>query len=236
MKKINTMDEAEKNLNKKIEKHLETKKYNDKITPLQQKFIDNYCSKYGQWSATQCAITAGYDIKSAHTRASELLDWRKHPDIALEIQGRIAGLREAWDVNRDRHMAMLTKIRDAAMEKGQYGVANKAEELRGKVAGLYIERNLTLTKDLTEDDINTKIKTIFPDKESFIQGQRDLMMSLFPDAEVGDIKAIFKDRKKKSEGPKWDPVDEEFFKKKEENKKRKSKYGDLFKPQKKWKS
>jgi len=183
MKKINTMDEAEKNLNKKIEKQLETKKYNDKITPLQQKFIDNYCSKYGQWSATQCAITAGYDIKSAHTRASELLDWRKHPDIALEIQGRIAGLREAWDVNRDKHMAMLTKIRDAAMEKGQYGVANKAEELRGKVAGLYIERNLTLTKDLTDQDVENKIKEIFPDKESFIKGQRDLMKQLFPDAE-----------------------------------------------------
>ncbi len=195
MKKINTMDEAEKNLNKKIEKQLETKKYNDKITPLQQKFIDNYCSKYGQWSATQCAITAGYEIKSAHTRASELLDWRKHPDIALEIQGRIAGLREAWDVNRDKHMAMLTKIRDAAMEKGQYGVANKAEELRGKVAGLYIERNLTLTKDLTDQDVENKIKEIFPDKESFIKGQRDLMKQLFPDAEDVDVEKMLDPKK-----------------------------------------
>lgn len=219
MKKINIMDEAEKDLNKKIEKQLETKKYNDKITPLQQKFIDNYCSKYGQWSATQCAINAGYEVKSAHTRASELLDWRKHPDIALEIQGRIAGLREAWDVNRDKHMAMLTKIRDAAMEKGQYGVANKAEELKGRVAGLYIERNLTLTKDLSEKDINTKIKTIFPDKESFIQGQRDLMMSLFPDAEPKDIKAIFKDNKKKSDnGPEFDHADESYLRKKNKKK------------------
>ena len=215
MKKINTMDEAEKNLNKKIEKQLETKKYNDKITPLQQKFIDNYCSKYGQWSATQCAITAGYDIKSAHTRASELLDWRKHPDIALEIQGRIAGLREAWDVNRDKHMAMLTKIRDAAMEKGQYGVANKAEELRGKVAGLYIERNLTLTKDLTDKDVENKIKEIFPDKESFIRGQRDMLLELFPDAKESDLKDMFNPKKQKDVRPKWDPIDEEYFNKKE---------------------
>ena len=196
MKNIN-MDDEEKKLNKKIEKQLETKKYNDKITPLQQKFIDNYCSKYGQWSATQCAINAGYDIKSAHTRASELLDWRKHPDIALEIQGRIAGLREAWDVNRDKHMAMLTKIRDAAMEKGQYGVANKAEELRGKVAGLHIERNLTLTKELSDTEVQDKIKTIFPDKESFLKGQRDLMMDLFPDADDVDIVKIFSDKKNK---------------------------------------
>jgi phage terminase small subunit len=175
------LDEKEKLLRKKMKKQLDTKKYNDKITPLQQKFIDNYCSKYGQWSATQCAIHAGYDIKSAHTRAGELLDWRKHPDIALEIQGRIAGLREAWDVNRDKHMAMLTKIRDAAMEKGQYGVANKAEELRGKVAGLYVDRNLTITRELSENELNDKIKTIFPDKEAFIEGQKSMMQDLFPD-------------------------------------------------------
>ena len=178
---MNKLDNAEKEFKKQVKKQLETKKYNDKITPLQQKFIDNYCSKYGQWSATQCAINAGYDIKSAHTRASELLDWRKHPDIALEIQGRIAGLREAWDVNRDKHMAMLTKIRDAAMEKGQYGVANKAEELRGKVAGLYVDRNLTLTKELSDQDVENKLKEIFPDKESFLQGQQEMLQELFPD-------------------------------------------------------
>ena len=69
---MNKLDNAEKEFKKQVKKQLETKKYNDKITPLQQKFIDNYCSKYGQWSATQCAINAGYDINSAHTRASEL--------------------------------------------------------------------------------------------------------------------------------------------------------------------
>ena len=105
---------------------------------------------------------------------------RRHPDIALEIQGRVAGLREAWDVDRDKHLAMLTKIRDAAMEKGQYGVANKAEELRGKGAGLYVDRNLTITRELSEGELNDKIKTIFPDKEAFLQGQQNLMRDLFP--------------------------------------------------------
>ena len=173
------MDKVEKALTKKIEEQLEAKKYDTKITPMQQKFIDNYCSKYGQWSATQCAIHAGYEVKSAHTRASELLDWRVHPDIALIIQGRVAGLREAWDVDRDKHLAMLTKIRDAAMNKGQYGVANKAEELRGKVAGLYIDRNITLTKELSEEEIEDKIRTIFPDRESFMASQEELAKDMF---------------------------------------------------------
>ena len=171
----------EKKLTKVLEKQLANKKYADKITPLQQKFIDNYCSKYGQWSATQCAINAGYDIKSAHTRASELLDWKKHPDIALEIQGRVAGLREAWDITRDKHLAMLTKIRDAAMDKGQYGIANKAEELRGKVAGLYIDRNITITKELSEEELNDKFKTIFPDRETFMASNEALAKDMFGD-------------------------------------------------------
>jgi hypothetical protein len=35
---------------------MEKKKYLTKITPIQEKFIEIYCAKYGEWSATQCAI------------------------------------------------------------------------------------------------------------------------------------------------------------------------------------
>ena len=83
------LDEKEKKLRKKIEKQVENKKYDDKITPIQQRFIDHYTTRYGQWSATHCAIAAGYSKSSAHVRAAELLDWKKHPDIAIEIQDRV---------------------------------------------------------------------------------------------------------------------------------------------------
>ena len=162
---------------------VENKKYDDKITPIQQRFIDHYTTRYGQWSATHCAIAAGYSKSSAHVRAAELLDWKKHPDIAIEIQDRLAALREAWDVNRDKHLAMLTRIRDAALEKGNLGVANKSEELRGKVAGLYVERNLNITKELTSDELTDKMKDLFPSKEVFIQENQRLMKELFPDDE-----------------------------------------------------
>ena len=36
------------------------KKYLTELTPKQRKFIDVYCSKYGEISATACAIAAGY--------------------------------------------------------------------------------------------------------------------------------------------------------------------------------
>ena len=46
------LDEKEKKLRKKIEKQVENKKYDDKITPIQQRFIDHYTTRYGHWSAT----------------------------------------------------------------------------------------------------------------------------------------------------------------------------------------
>ncbi len=161
------------------------KKYLTKITPIQERFIDNYCSKYGEWSATQCAMAAGYARSSAHTRAAELLDWRKHPDIAMEIQERLAGLREAWDINKDKHLAMLTKIRDEARKKGQYGVVAKCEELRGRVSGLYIERQMTLHKELSTEDLHDKMKQIFPSKAHFLKEQQNLMNEIFPDDKDG---------------------------------------------------
>jgi hypothetical protein len=164
---------------------MEKKKYLTKITPIQEKFIEIYCAKYGEKSATQCAMDAGYARSSAHTRAAELLDWRKHPDIAMEIQERLAGLREAWDINKDKHLAMLTKIRDEARGKGQYGVVAKCEHLRGLVSGLYIERQMTLHKELSTEDLHDKMKQIFPSKAHFLKEQQNLMNEIFPDDKDG---------------------------------------------------
>ena len=64
------------------------KKYLTSFTAKQRKFIDLYCSRYGEWSATQCAIAAGYEKSSAHTRAHELLDWRQNPEVVKIIDER----------------------------------------------------------------------------------------------------------------------------------------------------
>ena len=52
-------------------------------------------------------------------------------------------------------------------------------ELRGKVAGLYIDRNITLTKELSEEEIEVKLKNIFPDRESFMASQEELAKDMF---------------------------------------------------------
>ena len=159
------------------------KKYLTELTHKQRKFIDVYCSRYGEISATACAIAAGYSRDSAHTKASELLDFRKYPHVRTEIDLRLAHSRELWSISRDKSMAHLFKIGEEAKKKGNLGVAAKCEELRGKLGGLYIEKLHTLheNKELSENDINNKIKHIFPDRESFLEGQEQLAKDLFPD-------------------------------------------------------
>jgi hypothetical protein len=155
------------------------KKYITKITPKQQKFIDIYTSKFGELSATDCAIKAGYERESAHTRASELLDWRKHPDVVKQIEARQVGNREVWLVDKTKHLANLTRIQQEARAKGQYGVAAKCEELKGKVQGFYVDRNLTLTKELSEEDLNNQMRAQFKTKEEFDALNESLREELF---------------------------------------------------------
>ena len=116
-------------------------------TGKQIKFIDLYCSKYGELSATECAIRAGYSRTSAYQRAHELLDFRKNPAVAKVIQDRLMGNMEVWMLDKQKHMANLTRIQQEARAKGQYGVAAKCEELKGKVQGFYVERNLNINAD-----------------------------------------------------------------------------------------
>jgi len=150
------------------------------LTSMQEKFVSIYCSRYGEKSATQCAIDAGFGAAGAHTRASELLNPQKNPNVVLEIQNRLAMLREQWDIDRDKHLAMLTKIRDEARIKGQYGVVAKCEELRGKVGGLYIEKSMVLTKDIKDENSADQIKDLYATRADFEKAMLIMAEDMFP--------------------------------------------------------
>ena len=164
------------------------KKYLTELTPKQRKFIDVYTSKYGEITGTACAIAAGYSRDSAHTKASELLDYRKYPQVRTEIDLRLSHSRELWSISRDKSMAHLFKIGEEAKKKGNLGVAAKCEELRGKLGGLYIEKLHTLheNRELTEEELNEKIKKIFPTKIDYIKGQNSLFNELYKEEEESD--------------------------------------------------
>ena len=171
------------------------------LTSMQEKFVSIYCSRYGEKSATQCAIDAGFGAAGAHTRASELLNPQKNPNVVLEIQNRLAMLREQWDIDRDKHLAMLTKIRDEARIKGQYGVVAKCEELRGKVGGLYIEKSMVLTKDIKDEDGLEKFKAIYETRDDFDKAMLVMGEEMFPDQKsdmYNDIEVELTDKEKES--------------------------------------
>ena len=50
-----------------------------------------------------------------------------------------------FEVNYENHVAELARIKEAALKKGSFSSAVNAETNRGKAAGLYIDRKITIT-------------------------------------------------------------------------------------------
>jgi hypothetical protein len=82
-------------------------------------------------------------------------------------------------IDKEKHLANLTRIQNEAREKGQYGVAGKMEELKGKVQGFYIDRNMTLTKEVSDTDLNERLKNMFQTKEEFEAMNKAMAEDLF---------------------------------------------------------
>ena len=155
------------------------KKYLVKRSAKQDKFIDIYVSGYGELTATECAIRAGYEKSSAHTRAHELLDWRQNPEVVREIDEKLKVHKAIWMVDKEKHLANLTRIGNEARAKGLYGVAGKMEELKGRAQGFYVDRNITMTKEISEDGLDEKLRSMFPDRKMFTEVNMKLADKIF---------------------------------------------------------
>ena len=142
-----------------------------KFIPREQKFIDQMVNFCGKKTATQCAIDSGYGIPGARTRATELM---ARADIRDEIDLRLEEIRKKWLVTKDQHYQELGELRDMAKATKNVNAAVRAEELRGKVCGLYIDRSILastkmirlpdgtmkLEQDMTEGDVEMQMKAI----------------------------------------------------------------------------
>ena len=121
-------------------------KFVDKpLTELQKKFAKIYVeSFYGSkhLTNTEAALKAGYAADSAYTRAYELLN----PKLCPHVVRYIGQLKEEWrlknNIDPDKHMSRLNHLGQLAEKKEMIGVSLRAEELRGKVAGYYIDLSL----------------------------------------------------------------------------------------------
>ena len=159
-----------------------------KITFFVYKNVNMYNRKKNTWAPNVIykkmfvwAKNTGFNCE-----ASELLDWRKNPEVVKEIDARQLGNKEVWLLDKVKHLANLTRIQQEARTKGQYGVAIKAEELKDKVQGFYVDRNLTLTKELSEEDITQQMKSMFNTREEYEASHAGLAEELFPGKKVKD--------------------------------------------------
>jgi phage terminase small subunit len=142
------------------------------LTDKQNKFVRILVESDGQLSKTECAKLAGYDEKSAYQRAYELTHPKHCPNVVEEIGRYRADYQEKYKITADNHIQMLAKIRDQAFAEKMYGVAGRMEELRGKAAGLYIEKTMNLNKNeydsMSEEEITQRMRQILEDHKEIL--------------------------------------------------------------------
>jgi len=124
---------------------------NKPLTEKQRAFANIYVAEYGKKSATECAREAGYDVKSAYQRAHELLNPKICPHVVKYIDEIKSHIEEKYKVTFDSHVKELWELREKAKEKNNIQTAVRAEELRAKVTGFYVERSMNINKNIEED-------------------------------------------------------------------------------------
>ena len=115
---------------------------NTKLTRLQEKFVKIFVSSDGMKTKRECAIESGFNPKTAHVKAYQLTDPNKNPHVCKAIKEYQAELDEKYGVTYQRHLRDLQKIRDLAVENGQYSSAVQAEYRRGQAQGnIYVNKS-----------------------------------------------------------------------------------------------
>ena len=148
---------------------------NKTLTEMQKMFSRLYVENhYGNSSLTntQVAMKAGYSPDSAYQRAYELLNPRICPHVVKYIGELKEDFRIKNNIDPDKHMARLNYLGQIAEENKMVGVALRAEELRGKVAGYYIDKQIIKNTDsidnLSAEELQQKMKQILEDNQHFI--------------------------------------------------------------------
>ena len=146
-----------------------TKLVDKQLTQMQKIFANLYVENfYGKTSLnhTEIAIKAGYATDSAHQRAYELLNPKISPHVVKYIGELKEDFRVRNSITPDKHMARLEHLGRRAEDKDMLGVAMRAEELRGKVAGYYVDRQIIKKDnidDMSEEQLEAKMKQITED-------------------------------------------------------------------------
>ena len=146
---------------------------------MQKKFAKLYVeSRFGSrhLTNTEVATKVGYSPESSYQRAHELLNPKLCPHVVKYIGELQEEFRKKNNIDPDKHMARLNYLGQKAEQHKMVGVALRAEELRGKVAGYYIDRQIIKQKgsldDLTEEELEEKINTLLDDNKLLLEEKK----------------------------------------------------------------
>ena len=128
------------------------------LTEKQERFCRIYATE--DVTRTEAARQAGFVDNTAAWAASRFLNGRDYPHILVRIAEIKEELSRKYEVTFDSHIRQLAKIRDMALEKGNYTAAVAAEKSRGQAGGLYISRSEILVgkiDQMSREDVIAEI-------------------------------------------------------------------------------
>jgi DNA-binding CsgD family transcriptional regulator len=124
----------------------------DGLTAKQAQFCEQYVIDF---NAKQTAIRAGYSPKTAEQQGYQLLQKTSVKTRIAELQEQI---RERTNVTVDDVVDRLSALRDQAVEARQFGPATRAEELRGRTIGAFLDKSqITDASDLPREALAARI-------------------------------------------------------------------------------
>ena len=159
------------------------------LTEMQKEFARLIAENVGRLSNTEIAIRAGYKAESAYQRAYELLNPRICPHVVKYIGEMKEDFLKKNDIDPNKHLARLNHLALKAEEKEMFGVSLRAEELRGKMAGYYVDRHLSLNKNLndqSEEELEEELRKILNDNKELIGLKKEVKKG---DIDYGQIKS-----------------------------------------------
>jgi phage terminase small subunit len=108
------------------------------LTVKQERFVKEYLKSGNASDAYRKAYNTGnMKADTIKVKACELLS---SGNVAVTVERLRAKVQDATVYTLAEHMNRLEELSRLAAEAGQFGPATKAEELRGKVTGFYVER------------------------------------------------------------------------------------------------
>lgn len=134
------------------------------VSPQQWKFVQALVDGEGRDTLRQAAVAAGYPEERAHKIAYELTDPKTSPHVVAAIQQYRQDVAERYGTNLERHLRDLQRIRDAALESGNFGAAVAAEYRRGQALGtIYVDRKEIrhgTIDSMSADEVRKKLEEI----------------------------------------------------------------------------